>query len=236
MHHQSGTKKAECVFQLQVPIITGTTVLHISPSRNGQSSGGITHLEHKMDGHHSENEISHVEEYLLLQVSQLLSPQARKYPLLQVNEHQLHHTRISKTSSAAPPGSHTDFPGRFEMPNIPVLVRPEIMDRQRHCDLHYFHCKTSGRLESPPDQTHFPDLVAEDFFVHWVSHLAQCQIWVASSVGLEAQWEPLKYGHQFADGRQLVVTAKGVPSKVEKSTWEKRYRRFLQHPSNPVIL
>ncbi|TFK65459.1 hypothetical protein BDN72DRAFT_860621 [Pluteus cervinus] len=97
----------------------------------------------------------------------------------------------------------------------------------------WYECNTPSRLATPPKGDHFPGIQQGDFFVHWISNTKQCQVWMAIAVdGADVLWEPAEWGQQIQQGRYLIIRSKeGKPSAVEKSTWEKTYRRKV----SPIV-
>ncbi|TFK60926.1 hypothetical protein BDN72DRAFT_864002 [Pluteus cervinus] len=137
---------------------------------------------------------------------------------------------------AASTSSSTIRSPTITMPKtLPLTQTPPVMTRLLHGvrdksrDLHWFQCKTPSPLRSPPNSKFFPKVQTGDLFVHWVGPKVQCQVWEATVMEQNVTWVALKWGHAFTQakfaGCHFVITLNGKPSAVEKSTWEKTYRR-----------
>lgn len=93
----------------------------------------------------------------------------------------------------------------------------------------WFDCRTPRILEAPPDRDRFKGLIHNDLFISWGDKEAGCRVWkarVARRAG-DLTWDPIEWGELDSSTlRYFVITNSGQPSWVEKTTWERSYRRY----------
>ncbi|TFK58073.1 hypothetical protein BDN72DRAFT_866242 [Pluteus cervinus] len=130
-----------------------------------------------------------------------------------------------------PMGAERSSQSKTETPTI--HDNPPVMDRQSHhlrnnkeWVIFWYECTTRKRLEVLPNRAHFPGIQTNDLFVHWISNAQprRCQVWIATLEGENILWEAMRWG-QMQQGRHFIIRSQGVPSLVEKSTWDRTYRR-----------
>jgi len=81
------------------------------------------------------------------------------------------------------------------------------------------------RLDQPPAKDAFKGVKEDYYFLNWVDDTT-CQAWVSiNDMEGDIGWEGIKWG-DIRPGSQdrFVVTEKGFPSFVVRSTWLKTYK------------
>lgn len=92
----------------------------------------------------------------------------------------------------------------------------------------WFESRTHTLLEALPNRDRFQGLSTGDLFICWSDQECACRVWRAKVVRRTEDpiWDVIGWGElDTSTQRYFVVTASGLPSWVEKSTWDKAYRR-----------
>lgn len=91
----------------------------------------------------------------------------------------------------------------------------------------WFECRTNSTLAEPPGRGQFQGPLTGDLFISWGDEEQACRVWkVEVSNRQKVTWEDVKWGQiNIPISKYFAITASGMPSWVEKSTWEKNYRR-----------
>ncbi|TFK65871.1 hypothetical protein BDN72DRAFT_845051, partial [Pluteus cervinus] len=216
-------------FQTHVPIVSGgTTVCHIPPSaRPREQWGAITRFQTFLVAQSSPSAPAPV-------------PTDRFQESRGSGSSRNDDDDMTNTSTQSTSISTTR--SRKEViltASPPVMIRQRLRMRQEEgvqkeeVIVPWYNCRTPSRLSAPPRGDHFPGIQSGDLFVHWIANTRQCQVWMATAVDdANIQWEPARWGQPLHQGRHLIIRSmEGKPSAVEKSTWEKTYRRKV----SPIV-
>jgi hypothetical protein len=137
--------------------------------------------------------------------------------------------------STAPLQSH--FKVEVEQPPPPAVVPPAIeirkdiqgpmvqKRRKENQFIRWYERRMDEHLEQPPANDAFKGVKEGYYFLNWVDD-ATCQAWVSiNGVEGNVSWEEIKWGDMRPGSQdRFVVTEKGFPSFVAKSTWLKTYK------------
>ena len=103
---------------------------------------------------------------------------------------------------------------------------PMVQKRKREEQfMRWYERQMNERLDQPPPNDAFKGMEGGCIFLNWVDK-ATCQAWVSTN-GEEGniRWESIKWGDRRPGSEdRFVVTEKGFPSFVGKSTWLKTYK------------
>ncbi|KAH7905479.1 hypothetical protein BJ138DRAFT_1118427 [Hygrophoropsis aurantiaca] len=134
-----------------------------------------------------------------------------------------HQTTPVTRSHQATPTARQTTPATLP---APTPVRQKHKFKLSDGDCSWFKSSAEGTIGVPPS---IDDVLLEgDLYMHWVTTISKCQVWLWKVTDNSGSWAPVMQGHRVnisGSDRYLVITDGHQPSLVKKQTWETMYKR-----------